>query len=99
LFHHLALSSSRTYVYQPLVWRARGEHSLVPLSAFLHGPTRDAAISDAIFDYVCPPGVTEHVRIDDGVSSDLDLWRYAMNTLSGHPAKCIVVDDWILNWK
>jgi hypothetical protein len=89
--------SSRTYVYQPLVWRSRGEHSLVPLSAFLRSPTRDAAVSQAVFDDVCPPHAVEHVEL--GLGSSSDLWRYAMNTLGDHPAKCVVVDDWILNWK
>lgn len=96
LFHHLALSSSRTYVYQPLVWRSRGEHSLVPLAAFLRGATRNT-ISDAVFDDVCPAEDTTHVRLKDGSDSD-HLWDYALSVLNA-PDKCIVVDDWIFNWK
>jgi hypothetical protein len=97
LFHHLAQSVSRTYVYQPLVWRPRGEHSLVPLSAFLRGTTHNT-ISDAVFDDACPPAEISHVQIKQGLVSDLQLWSHAKDVLNG-PARCIVVDDWILNWK
>ncbi|KAL0956710.1 hypothetical protein HGRIS_002832 [Hohenbuehelia grisea] len=95
LYHHLALSASRTYVYQPLVWRPRGEKSTVPLSAFLRGPI-EGSISEAAFDSVCPPGQVTHITL--GTVGFQDLWNHAKNSLS-RDDRCIYVDDHILNWR
>jgi len=95
LFHHLALLSSRIYVYQPLVWRPRGEHSLVPLSAFLLGATQ-GSISAAVFNSICPPSETTHVTFND-LDAHADLWSHAQELLT-RDDRCVVVDHWILNW-
>ncbi|TFK74056.1 hypothetical protein BDN72DRAFT_834066 [Pluteus cervinus] len=93
LFHHLALSSGRTYAYQPLIWRPRGEHATVPLSAFLGGVTRNS-ISSAVFDEICPESEVKHVKLWDTYET---LWTKTINALRG-PERCIVVDDWIMYW-
>jgi hypothetical protein len=93
LYHHLALQTSRIYVYQPFIWRPRGEKAEVPLSAFLRGPT-EGSISDAVFDEVCPPEEVVHVqlRVDH-----LEQWHHAIDVLN-RKDRCVVVDDWIFNW-
>ncbi|TFK44221.1 hypothetical protein BDQ12DRAFT_672587 [Crucibulum laeve] len=93
LFHHLALITSRIYVYQPLVWRPRGEKSHVPLSAFLSGPTK-STISSAVFNEVCPE--SEIYRVNLRVNY-ISQWERAVSVLSGNE-RCIVVTDWIFNW-
>ncbi|RDB16754.1 hypothetical protein Hypma_002386 [Hypsizygus marmoreus] len=93
LFHHLALLTSRVYVYQPIVWRPRGPNALVPLSAFMQGVTKNS-VSVAVFNEACSPEDTKHVKIR--VNNKV-LWEYTKEVLNGHE-KCIVVDDWILNW-
>ncbi|KDR75020.1 hypothetical protein GALMADRAFT_268566 [Galerina marginata CBS 339.88] len=93
LYHHLALQTSRIYVYQPLIWRPRGENASVPLSAFLRGPT-DGTVSEAVFDEICPPEEVVHVKL--GVDH-MDQWNYAQEILNGKD-RCIVVDDSVFNW-
>lgn len=93
LFHHLALESSRVYLYQPLVWRPRGESAFVPLSAFLGGVTKNS-VSAAVFQEVCPTSETKHIEI----LSNAATWETAKQMLAGSE-KCIVVDNWILNWR
>ncbi|KAF9010690.1 hypothetical protein BDQ17DRAFT_1234143 [Cyathus striatus] len=94
LFHHLALMTSRVYVYQPFVWRPRGEKSLVPLSAFLRGPT-NGAISSALFEEVCPEREIKHVNLRTTFDKQ---WEHALSALNGDD-RCIMVDDWIFNWE
>ncbi|KAG6837007.1 hypothetical protein H0H93_016467 [Arthromyces matolae] len=93
LYHHLALQSSRIYVYQPMVWRSRGAHATVPLSAFLLGSARNS-ISSTVFEEACTPEETKHINIR---ASNQALWNYAKSQLSGDE-KCIVIDNWILTW-
>ncbi|KAF9462281.1 hypothetical protein BDZ94DRAFT_1219994 [Collybia nuda] len=93
LFHHLALLTSRVYVYQPLIWRPRGENSMVPLSAFLEGVTRES-VSAAVFDEACPPEDIKHVQVHVNNGA---RWEYVKKILNG-PEKCIIVDQWILTW-
>ncbi|KAF8160619.1 hypothetical protein B0H34DRAFT_653897 [Crassisporium funariophilum] len=93
LFHHLALQTSRIYVYQPLIWRPRGEKATVPLSAFLRGPTLGTT-SDAVFNEVCPESEVVHVEL---VADHMFQWERAKDILNGQD-RCIVVDDWIFNW-
>jgi len=93
LYHHLALQTSRIYVYQSLIWRPRGENATVPLSAFLRGPT-EGTISDAVFDQVCPPETVVHVKLR---ADHMDQWNYAKEILN-RKDRCVVVDDWIFNW-
>lgn len=95
LYHHLALHTSRTYVYQPLVMRARGEHSFAPLSAFLPALTQDG-ISVEFFGFVCPPERVMHITLSSLVGPH-DLWNKAIEILNG-PDRCLVINDWILNW-
>ncbi|KAF8893386.1 hypothetical protein BD779DRAFT_1609766 [Infundibulicybe gibba] len=92
LFHHLAIQSSRTYIYQPLIWRPRGEKATVPLSAFMLGPT-EGTVTSLLFDQLCREDVT-HVRL--GVDQS-EQWEHAKSALRSS-ARCVVVDDWILNW-
>ncbi|KAJ2912421.1 hypothetical protein MD484_g8000, partial [Candolleomyces efflorescens] len=94
LFHHLALQTGRTYVYQPFIWRPRGEKATVPLSAFLRGPTR-GSISEATFNEVCPESDVKHVRL---VTNHNTQWSHAKEVLSKDD-RCIVVDDWLFSWK
>lgn len=94
LFHHLALLTSRIYVYQPFVWRPRGEKSFVPLSAFLWGPTM-GTISSAVFDEACSADDTKHISLRVPHATQ---WDHAKEVLGGDEP-CIVVDDWILNWR
>ncbi|KAJ7725844.1 hypothetical protein DFH07DRAFT_896786 [Mycena maculata] len=91
LYHHLALLTSRVYVYQPLIWQPR--RASLPLSAFLPGVTT-GSISAAIFDRVCPPSEVKHVSIN---GENDGLWKHAKDVLEG-PERCITVDDWILRW-
>ncbi|KAF8812923.1 hypothetical protein BYT27DRAFT_7085694 [Phlegmacium glaucopus] len=93
LFHHLALQTSRIYVYQPLIWRPRGEKATVPLSAFLRGPTL-GTVSEALFDEVCPASEIVHISL---VVDHMAQWDHAQEGLNAQH-RCIVVDDWIFNW-
>ncbi|KAG6902104.1 hypothetical protein C0995_004284 [Termitomyces sp. Mi166 len=93
LFHHLALQTSRVYVYQPVIWRPRGSQATVPVSAFMLGVARNS-ISATVFDEACSPEETKHVTIRVNHAS---LWEHTRLQLSGDE-KCIVVDNWILNW-
>lgn len=93
LFHHLALLTSRVYMYQPIVWRPRGHQSVVPLSAFLAGVTKNS-INAAVFNEVCSPLETKHVRLQ---ITHNDRWEVAQRLLNGNE-KCIVVDDWLFDW-
>ncbi|PFH52089.1 hypothetical protein AMATHDRAFT_141135 [Amanita thiersii Skay4041] len=93
LFHHLALLTSRIYVYQPLVWRPRGENSLVPLTAFLLGPTKNS-ITSVLFNEACYGHPIKHVKLR---TEHMVRWDHAKQTLSDD-AKCIQVDDWIFDW-
>ncbi|KAF5328865.1 hypothetical protein D9619_011725 [Psilocybe cf. subviscida] len=92
LYHHLALQAGRTYVYQPLIWRPRGEQATVPLSAFLRGPT-EGTISEAVFDKVCGTHIA-HVNLVVGYP---EQWQHALDVLRGSD-RCIVVEDKIFNW-
>lgn len=94
LYHHLALQTSRIYVYQPLIWRPRGENATVPLSAFMRGPT-EGTISESVFDEVCPPEEVQHVNLR---IEDAGQWKYAIEILS-RKHRCIVVDDKVFTWK
>lgn len=67
---------------------------MVPLSAFLSGVTKNS-VSAAVFDEACTAEETKHVNIRVNNKS---LWEYTKQVLDGHE-KCIVVDDWILNWE
>lgn len=91
LFHHLALLTSRTYVYQPFIWQHR--HASLPLSAFLLGPTK-YAISSALFDQICPPDKVRHVHIDAQPGA---LWTEAQRVLNTD-AQCVSVDNRIFSW-
>ena len=96
LYHHLSLETRRTYVYQPFVWRKRGEHSFVPLSAFLSGVTADT-ISSTVYDEVCPEAERTHITINS--ESDQTRWTEAKAEIEMHTARCLVVDNKILSWK
>lgn len=93
LYHHLALVTSRTYVYQPFVWRPRN-HQPLPLSAFLPGLTEDA-VPVTLFHLVCAPEETIHITID---ASYENLWEESKRALEG-PERCITVDTKIMHWK
>ncbi|CAA7260580.1 unnamed protein product [Cyclocybe aegerita] len=93
LYHHLALQTSRIYVYQPFIWRPRGEKAEVPLSAFLRGPT-EGTISDSAFDEVCPPEDVVRVKL---VTNTESQWEHAKSILNSND-RCIVVEDWLFNW-
>jgi len=93
LYHHLALQTSRIYVYQSLIWRPRGEKAGVPLSAFLRGVTENS-VSDSVFDEVCPPEDVVHVKL---TANSLDQWNHAKSVLN-RKERCLVIDDWIFNW-
>ncbi|KXN90830.1 hypothetical protein AN958_03484 [Leucoagaricus sp. SymC.cos] len=93
LYHNLALETSRTYVYQPFVWRPRGEESYVPLSAFLPGATKDS-ISSEVFERMCPEKEIVHMTL--GVPHE-DQWKHAVEVLKSDE-RCVIVDDWIFNW-
>ncbi|KAG6918064.1 hypothetical protein DXG01_016720 [Tephrocybe rancida] len=93
LFHHLALQSSRVYVYQPVIWRPSGAQAKVPLTAFIPGIARNS-ISSVVFNEACSAEETKHINIK---VTNLSLWEYTKLQLSGNE-KCIVVDNWILNW-
>ncbi|KAL1735532.1 hypothetical protein EV714DRAFT_200450 [Schizophyllum commune] len=95
LYHHLALETRRTYVYQPFVWRKRGEHSYVPLSAFLSGVTADT-VSSTVYDEVCPEAERTHITINS--ESDRTRWTEAKAEIEMHTARCLVVDNKILSW-
>ena len=88
------MQTSRIYVYQPLIWRPRGEKATVPLSAFLHGPTH-GTISEAVFEEVCPPNEIVHINL---VVDHVTQWDHAKEVLKAQ-SRCIVVDDWVFNWK
>ncbi|KAJ7462265.1 hypothetical protein B0H11DRAFT_2054875 [Mycena galericulata] len=91
LYHHLALLTSRVYVYQPLIWQPR--RASLPLSGFLPGVTT-ASVTAAVFDQVCPPSEVKHVSL----SRENDaMWQHAKDVLEG-PERCLMVDDWILRW-
>ena len=82
------------YVYQPLIWRPRGEKATVPLSAFLRGPTI-GTISDAVFDEVCPLSEIVHISL---VVDHMRQWDHAKKSLDVDN-NCIIVDDWLFSWK
>jgi hypothetical protein len=88
------LQTSRVYVYQPLIWRPRGEKAAVPLSAFLRGPTI-GTVSDAVFQEVCPLSEIVHINL---VVDHMRQWDHAKESLDAE-SKCIVVDDWLFRWK
>ena len=88
------MQTSRVYVYQPLIWRPRGEKATVPLSAFLRGPTI-GTVSDAIFQEVCPLSEIVHISL---VVDHMRQWDHAKKMLDAD-SKCIVVDDWLFSWK
>lgn len=92
LYHNLALATSRTYVYQPFVWRPRGEKSYVPLSAFLPGVTKDS-VSVEVLEKYCREEELHHVTLGHE-----EQWKHAIDTLNGNQ-RCVVVDDWIFNWR
>ncbi|KAJ7594587.1 hypothetical protein C8J56DRAFT_1044313 [Mycena floridula] len=92
LFHHLALLTSRLYVYQPFIWNPR--KAALPLSAFLLGPTKNS-INQRLFDEVCPPEEVKHVEIH---APNNDLWQEAQRVL-GSDDRCLVVTNWIFNWR
>ncbi|KAF9453966.1 hypothetical protein P691DRAFT_657332 [Macrolepiota fuliginosa MF-IS2] len=94
LYHNLALASGRTYVYQPFVWRPRGEKSYVPLSAFLPGVTK-GSITSEVFHNICPEQDSKHISLGD-VDSEKQ-WEHAVNVLN-QSEQCVIVDDWIFNW-
>ncbi|KAJ7262197.1 hypothetical protein B0H12DRAFT_1104730 [Mycena haematopus] len=93
LFHHLALTANRVYVYQPLVWQRAPRHSPLPLSAFLSGVT-NGTVSEAMFATVCPPSETKHLSLNVGNDA---LWHHAINVLNSSD-KCISIDNHIINW-
>ncbi|TRM69847.1 hypothetical protein BD626DRAFT_391128 [Schizophyllum amplum] len=95
LYHHLAKETGRTYVYQPFVWRKRGEHELVPLSAFLAGATHDS-ISSAAYDEICSEGERTHLSVSG--ESDNTRWQTAKFSIETDTARCLVVDNRILTW-
>ena len=88
------METSRVYVYQPLIWRPRGEKATVPLSAFLRGPTL-GTVSDAVFQEVCPLSEIVHINLVVGY---MGQWQHAKKKLNSD-SKCIVVDDWLFSWK
>ena len=94
LFYHLALLTSRIYVYQPFVWRPRGENSFVPLSAFLWGATTNS-ISSTVFEEACSAADIKHISLQVEHAIQWDHAKEALNI----DDPCIVVDDWILNWR
>ena len=82
-------------MYQPLIWRPRGEKATVPLSAFLSGPTK-GSINEEVFNQICPENEVIHVQLFSG---DYETqWAHAKSVLEGND-RCVVVDDWIFNWK
>jgi len=93
LYHNLALAVSRTYVYQPFVWRPRGEKSYVPLSAFLVGATK-GSISSKVFHRICPENDVVHLSLSTGSAIQ---WQHALEMLAGDE-RCVMIDDWIFNW-
>lgn len=93
LYHNLALAVSRTYVYQPFVWRPRGGNSYVPLSAFLIGVTKDS-ISSKVFHTTCPDNDVVHLSLGTGSAIQ---WQHALEMLVGDE-RCVMIDDWIFNW-
>lgn len=94
LHHHLALQSSRIYIYQPFDWRARKQQ--LPLSAFLLGPTQHS-VPSSLVEELCPRGSDDvvNIKID---SSQTDIWKTALSALN-RKEKCIVVDNPILDSK
>ena len=93
LYHNLALAASRTYVYQPFVWRPRGEKSYVPLSAFLVGVTKNS-ISSKVFHKICPESDIVHLSLS---TESAVQWQHALEMLAGDE-RCVMIDDWIFNW-
>lgn len=81
-------------MYQPIIWRPRGEAATVPLSAFMLGVARNS-ITAGVFNAACSPEETKHIRIHVNHGA---LWDYAKRELQGDE-RCIVVDNWIMNWK
>ncbi len=51
----------------------------------------------ALFEQVCPSQGVTHVRLGEGIDQH-DIWNHARDIL-GRDDKCVMVDDWILNWK
>lgn len=94
LYHHLALVTSRTYIYQPFIWRPRF-HQALPLSAFLPGPTRDSGVPVSLLDKVCPQDETVYVEVEAFYE---DLWGTSQRILK-RPERCIVITNRIMHWK
>ncbi|THV05078.1 hypothetical protein K435DRAFT_835028 [Dendrothele bispora CBS 962.96] len=95
LYHHLALITSRTYVFQPFIWRPRG-HQPLPLSAFLPNPTKHS-VPVSLFDQICSLDETEttvHAVVNGSYES---RWEESQEVLKG-PERCIVMDNRILHW-
>ncbi|KAF8902942.1 hypothetical protein CPB84DRAFT_1678445 [Gymnopilus junonius] len=93
MYHHLALETNRIYVYQPMIWRPRGEKATIPLSGFLLGATK-GTVSETVFDEICPSEEVVHVDLQ---VDHMDRWNNALEILN-KKERCIVVDDWLLNW-
>ncbi|KAJ4483465.1 hypothetical protein J3R30DRAFT_3284294 [Lentinula aciculospora] len=93
LHHHLALQSSRFYIYQPLYWKSRNEH--LPLSAFLLGATEERAVPASFVEELCPKGSDDVVHIQIR-SSQEDLWKTALSALK-RKERCIIVDNPIID--
>ncbi|KAF5348678.1 hypothetical protein D9758_006828 [Tetrapyrgos nigripes] len=94
LYHHLALVTSRTYVYQPFIWRPRN-HQPLPLSAFLPNPTRNT-VPISLLSRICPEDSdsTVHITVDSLYS---ELWDKSQNILN-RPERCIIIDNRIMHW-
>jgi len=53
------------------------------------------SINAAVFDEACSPEETKHVKLQINHN---DRWEGAKQALNGEE-KCVVVDDWLLDWK
>ncbi|KAJ3724444.1 hypothetical protein C8R42DRAFT_577111 [Lentinula raphanica] len=93
LHHHLALQSSRFYIYQPLYWKPRNEQ--LPLSAFLLGATEERAVPASFVEKLCAKGSDDvvHIKIQ---SSREDLWDTALSALK-RKESCVIVDNPIID--
>ncbi|KAJ6499323.1 hypothetical protein C8R45DRAFT_981984 [Mycena sanguinolenta] len=94
LYHHLALSGDRVYVYQPLVWQRAPRHSPLPLSAFLSGVT-NGTVAEDMFATVCSPPETRHLSLQHENDA---LWDQTVNVLRDSTFRCIFIDNHIINW-
>ncbi|KAJ3735656.1 hypothetical protein DFJ43DRAFT_990967 [Lentinula guzmanii] len=93
LHHHLALQSSRFYIYQPFYWKSRNEQ--LPLSAFLLGASQERAVPASFVEKLCPKGSDDvaHIKIQ---STQEDLWNTALSALK-RKEKCIIMDNPIID--